>query len=70
MIRQYKSNTKDYGYNILEGGQSPSIPEEIRNILSEKLKGNKNGLGKPCSEEKKLKISLSQKGRKFTEEHK
>lgn len=70
LIQQYKSNTKDYGYNILEGGQSPSIPEEIRNVLSEKLKGNKNGLGKPCSEEKKLKISLSQKGRKLTEEHK
>ena len=34
------------------------------------MRGNQNGLGHPCSEEKKKKISEAQKGRKFTEEHK
>lgn len=29
----------------------------------ERFKGNTNGLGKPCSEEKKVKISAAQKGR-------
>ena len=42
----------------------------MKEKVSEKMKGNKNGLGKACSEEKKHKISDSQKGRKLTDEHK
>ena len=34
------------------------------------MKGNKNGLNKPCSEEKKQKIRSAQKGRPLSEEHK
>lgn len=34
------------------------------------MMGNKNGLGKPCSEEKKEKIRAAQIGRTFTEERK
>ena len=70
LILQYKTQEHEFGYNIFEGGQCPSIPKETRNKMSQSMKGNKNGLGKKCSEEKKLKISLAQKGRKLTEEHK
>ena len=70
LIKEYKTQDPQYGYNVMEGGVAPSIPTEIRQIMSEKMKGNKNGLGKVCSEEKKRKISEAQKGRKLTEEHK
>lgn len=70
LIKEYNTQDKKYGYNVLEGGTAPILPEEICNKISNALKGNKNGLGKPCSEEKKKKISQSQKGRKLSEEHK
>ena len=70
LIKEYKTQDKMYGYNIMEGGECPVMPLEMRKHLSEALKGNTNGAGKICSEEKKRKISESQKGRKFTEEHK
>ena len=70
LIKKYKTQNRDFGYNILEGGDAPSMPQEIRDKISEKLKGNTNGAGHPCSEEKKKKISEAQKGRQFTEEHK
>lgn len=37
--------------------------------MSVAMMGNKNGLGKPCSEEKKRKISVAQKGKKLSDEH-
>lgn len=70
LIAYFNTQNKQYGYNIMEGGSAPSIPEEIRKIMSEKMRGNKNGLGHICSEEKKQKISKAQKGRKLTAEHK
>lgn len=70
LIADLKTQDKRYGYNILSGGTAPSLPQEVRDKISNGLKGNKNGLGKPCSEEKKQKISAAQKGRPFTEEHK
>lgn len=70
LIRQYDTQNKEFGYNILEGGSAPSIPEEVRLQMSESMLGNTNGLGKKCSEEKKRKISEAQKGRRLTEEHK
>ena len=69
LIEENKTQNKQFGYNITEGGDAPSMPIEIRKRLSEALKGNKNGLGKVCSEEKKRKISEAQKGKKLTEEH-
>lgn len=54
----------------MEGGSAPSIPDEIRRIMSQRMMGNKNGLGKLCAEETKEKISKAQKGRHLTEEHK
>ena len=37
--------------------------------MSQSMMGNKNGLGKACSEEKKKKISDAQKGKVLTKEH-
>ena len=70
LISENKTQEKEYGYNIMEGGTAPSIPEEIRQKMSAAMMGNTNGAGHPCSEEKKKKISDAQKGRKFTNEHK
>ena len=70
LIQMYKTQDKDFGYNVMEGGSAPSMPQEIRELMSVLMRGNTNGLGKPCSEEKKQKISEAQKGKHLTEEHK
>ena len=70
MIADYKTQDRNFGYNILEGGSAPTIPPEVRKKMSIAMQGNKNGFGHPCSEEKKQKISSAQKGRTLTEEHK
>jgi group I intron endonuclease len=70
LIKEMRTQDSKYGYNIMEGGSAPTIPDSVRKIMSEKMKGNKNGLGKACSEEKKQKIREAQKGRKLTEDHK
>lgn len=69
-ISFYKTQNPDYGYNVFEGGTAPSIPEEVRQKMSNSMKGNKNCLGRVTSEETKRKISEAQKGRPLTEEHK
>ena len=70
LIAKYKTQSKEYGYNIMEGGTTASMPQEVRQHLSVALMGNQNGKGHPCSDEKRLKISLAQKGRHLTEDHK
>lgn len=70
LIAEYKTQNGEFGYNILEGGTAPTIPDEVRRKMSVAMMGNTNGAGHPCSEEKKRKISEAQKGRVFTEEHK
>ena len=55
---------------MLKGGDCPEMTEEIKAKLSKALHGNKNGLGKPCFDEKKEKIRLTQIGKKLSEEHK
>lgn len=70
LINKYKTQNKKYGYNIMEGGSAPSLPKEVKDKLSEALKGNQNGKGHPCDINKRRKISEAQKGRKLTEEHK
>lgn len=70
LIKQYDTQNREKGYNILEGGNTPSMPQEVRDKISIAMTGNKNGLGHPCSEEKKEKIRNAQLGRTFTEEHK
>lgn len=69
LIKQYDTQNREKGYNILEGGNTPSMPQEVRDKISVAMMGNKNGLGHPCSEEKKEKIRNAQLGRTFTEEH-
>ena len=69
LIEKYRTQEREHGYNMLAGGDAPNITPEIRAKMSKAMMGNKNGLGKPCSEEKKKKISDAQKGRKFSEEH-
>lgn len=70
LIAYFQTQDKQHGYNIMEGGSAPTIPEEMRIVISGKMRGNQNNLGHVCSEEKKQKISEAQKGRKLTEEHK
>ena len=69
LIKENNTQNREFGYNVMEGGTAPSIPQEVRNRLSMALVGNKNGLGKICSEEKRRKISEAQKGKKLTDEH-
>lgn len=70
LIKYYNTQDKSEGYNIMEGGDAPTIPQDVREKMSKAMIGNKNGLGKPCSPEKAKKISDAQKGKKLTEEHK
>lgn len=70
LIAKYNSMNRKYGYNSTSGGDIFVMNEETKQKISQSLMGNKNGLGHPCSEEKKKKISEAQKGRRLTEEHK
>ena len=69
LIQYFNSMDRNFGYNSTSGGEMFVMNSETRNKISNKLKGNKNGLGHSCSEEKRQKISAAQKGRKLTEEH-
>lgn len=70
LIAKYNSMNREYGYNSTSGGDIFVMNEETKQKISQSLMGNKNGLGHPCSEEKRKKISEAQKGRRLTEEHK
>lgn len=70
LIKLYNSMDREFGYNSTSGGDIFIMSEKARKKLSHSMMGNKNGLGHPCSDEKKRKISEAQKGRTFTEEHK
>ena len=70
LIKEYNSTNREFGYNSTSGGDIFTMNEEIKQKMSQAMIRNQNGLGHPCSEEKKEKISNAQKGRKFTEEHK
>ena len=70
LIQYFHSMDRNFGYNSTSGGEMFVMNPETKSKISNKLKGNTNGLGHPCSEEKKQKISQAQKGREFTEEHK
>jgi group I intron endonuclease len=62
-IKATRSNERDFGYNLKEGGSHGKHSEET------KRKIGKAGLGKKHSEESKQKMSQAQIGKKFTDEH-
>lgn len=70
LIKSFNSMNRKYGYNSTSGGEIFELNEEAKKKKSISMIGNKNGLGHICSEEKKKKISETQKGRIFSEEHK
>lgn len=41
LIELYKTNNKEYGYNLTSGGDYPILSEETRKKISEKLRGKK-----------------------------
>lgn len=69
LIHSYHTQDREYGYNVFKGGTCPELPQETRDKIAAGLIGNKNGFGKPCSEEKRIKIGNAQRGRQLTEEH-
>lgn len=68
LIQKYNTQNRELGYNIMEGGTAPTIPMDVREKMSKAMMGNKNGLGKVCSEEKKEKIRQANTGKKHSEE--
>lgn len=80
LIKKYKSNNSEYGYNIANGGHINSFNDSTKKKLSEKLKGKHNSpntefkkgqcislrKGIKLSEETKQKISYSKKGKKIS----
>ena len=69
LIKEYKTQDNEFGYNIFSGGNCPEIPDEVRTKMSKSMTGNKNGLGKPCSKEKIEKIKIAQIGKTLSKEH-
>jgi hypothetical protein len=68
-IKRY--DTRKNGYNMTDGGDriNVTLSEEHKRKISESKKGAKNPMfGKPLSKERRLKISLSNKGHKVSEE--
>lgn len=79
-ISLYKSNNRNYGYNLESGGNSKGrVADETRNRLSNSLKGKKSPCywtGKKMSQELRDKLSKIRKGKpshwkgkKQTKEH-
>lgn len=55
---------------IGEASQGRAMPEAAKSAISRSMMGNQNGLGHPCSEKKKQKISEALTGREFSDEWK
>lgn len=67
LIKKYKSDQREYGYNIRGGGDlfaGYKLSEETRRKMSESRKGEKNWLyGKSLSKETKEKLSKAHMGK-------
>ena len=64
LIAFYKSNQREYGYNIQNGGNVHCVSEETKRKISNSTKGEKHFMyGTHRSKETKNKISKSTKGR-------
>ena len=65
LIAKHKSNQREYGYNIANGGNATgTISTEMKFKMSLAKKG------KPLSEEHRKKLSIAQKGRKVSDYNK
>ena len=69
-IALYKTNNDKFGYNVKEGGEHQTYPDEIRENIRKALKGRAT---KPAGWKHKnetiQKIKNAQKGRQLTPEH-
>lgn len=72
LIRQYKSNDVNYGYNIANGGNSKGKhSEETKRKIGDKNKGKTPWTkGRKLTEEHRKKIGKANKENKLSEEHK
>lgn len=71
LIAYYKSNQKEYGYNINNGGSAVgTLSEETKRKISEKKIGNTVNRGRVHTEESKKRMSESHIGNKLTEDAK
>jgi len=69
-IDLYKSNTKEFGFNLTSGGDHVVYSEEVRKKMSENMMGVKNHMyGKKQSIETKLKRSVALRGKTAGEKH-
>lgn len=79
MIKYYKTQDRKYGYNLANGGSTPTFSEETRKKMSlshvgkklpqeTKDKISKANKGKFVSQDTRIKISAINKGRKMTKE--
>lgn len=73
LIKHYKTNIEDYGYNLTTGGEASSLNKSSRLKISKANSGKNNGMygrcgslspkyGKPCPEYTKRMLSLKNKG--------
>lgn len=77
LIKQYKSNNRDFGYNIENGGNvCGTHSQETKDKISKALKGKQNCLGRKITQEHIMKLwegrkNAPKKPRKgISEEHK
>ena len=71
LISLFKSNNREFGYNVENGGNGKGkMSEETRNKISEAQKGEKHYMyGKHHSEEARKKMSEARKGKYEGEKH-
>lgn len=61
-IEYYKSIDKKYGYNLTTGGHNTIYTDEVKQKISDSMKGkNNHRFGKKVSEQTSLKMSIAQK---------
>lgn len=68
LIKHYKSNDRQYGYNDTFGGEGRLLTDEQKKTLSKQRKGKNNSFyGKHHTEETKNKLREANSGRSITE---
>jgi group I intron endonuclease len=68
LIKHYKSNNRQYGYNDTSGGEGRLLTDEQKKALSEQRRGENNAFyGKHHTDETKNRLRESNSGRSITE---